>query len=102
MYLLTIGKEWYMIKLHRVKLCQKEVGWLMKPKMQPNKPNNKLKGKLKEKGLTYKDTANLLGISITSFAQKINGQRSFTVPEVKKLSESIGLSDREIYEIFLS
>ena len=65
----------------------------MKPKMQPNKPNNKLKGKLKEKGLTYKDTANLLGISITSFAQKI------MVKEVSRCRKSRNLVKASAYPI---
>ena len=62
---------------------------------------NKLKGKLTEMKCTYEDCANTLGISITSFANKINGKSSFKLLEVKKLSDFLRLSPDEIVSIFL-
>lgn len=50
-------------------------------------PYDKLKGFLTERGLTYKDIASLLGISVTSVGAKINGSSDFLLSEVKAIKE---------------
>ena len=61
----------------------------------------KLKGKLVELKKTYEDCAKVLGISITAFNNKMNGDSTFKLPEVNKLCEYLGLSDEEKVRIFL-
>lgn len=46
-----------------------------------HEPYLALKGFLRERGLTYKDLADILGISVTAVGQKINGQSDFTLSE---------------------
>ena len=62
---------------------------------------NVLKGKLTEKNATYADCAKELGISITTFSKKMNGQSKFTVDEANKISCFINLSGAEKINIFL-
>ena len=61
-----------------------------------------LKGKLTEKRKTYADCANKLNICITTFSDKMNGKRKFTVEEANALSGFIGLNNQEKIEIFLN
>ena len=61
----------------------------------------KLKGKLVEKGLTYKDCATAIGISVTSFSKKMNGTSKFYVEEAICLSKILSLTTEEKINIFL-
>ena len=61
---------------------------------------NKLKGKIREKGLTYKILAQKIGIGLTSMNYKINGKHLFNHEEMIKLREILRLTDNEIIEIF--
>ena len=61
---------------------------------------NKLKGKIREQGLTYKILAKKIGISVTSVNYKVNGQNLFNHEEMIKLREILRLTDNEIIEIF--
>ena len=61
---------------------------------------NKLKGKIREKGLTYKMLAKKIGIGLTSMNYKLNGKNLFNHEEMIKLKEALKLSDNEIIEIF--
>ena len=61
---------------------------------------NKLKGKIRERGLTYQKLAKKIGISVTSVNYKVNGQNLFNHEEMIKLREILRLSDNEIIEIF--
>ena len=61
---------------------------------------NKLKGKIREKGLTYQKLAKKIGISVTSVNYKVNGQNFFNHEEMIKLREILRLTDNEIIEIF--
>lgn len=60
----------------------------------------KLKGKIVEKELTYKDCAEFIGISTTSFNKKMNGSSRFYIEEVKLLVQLLNLKDVEIINIF--
>ena len=62
---------------------------------------NVLKGKLREKGKTYSDCATAIGISTTSFSEKINGRRNFTVEEANDVSVYLEMTDKEKVDIFL-
>lgn len=62
---------------------------------------DKLKNKIFEKRKTYKECANVLGISIVAFSNKINGRYEFKVTEVIKLAEFLSLTPEESQSIFL-
>ena len=63
---------------------------------------NKLKGKIREQGLTYKILAQKIGIGLTSMNYKINGKNLFNQEEMKKLKEALRLTDNETIDIFFS
>ena len=58
-------------------------------------PYDKLKGFLTERGLTYRGVASLLGISITSVGQKINGSSDFLLSEAEAIKREYKL-ERDI------
>lgn len=62
---------------------------------------DKLKNKIFEKRKTYKECANVLGISVVAFSNKINGRYEFKVTEAIKLAEFLSLSSEESQSIFL-
>ena len=62
----------------------------------------KLKEKIKEKGIKYNYLANILGIDKNTFSRKIKGKTSFTLEEIKTISKIINLNDNEKLIIFLS
>lgn len=66
--------------------------------------NNRLKGKLVEKEMTYQDVADILGISRVAFHNKINGKTAigFTTFEASKIAEALNLSADETMSIFFS
>ena len=55
-------------------------------------PYNKLKGKLREKSLTYRDIAQTLHISEVAVSHKINGISDFYISEAKKLMTSFDIN----------
>lgn len=60
-----------------------------------------LKEIIKSKGLKYKYIANKMGITYMSLNKKINNITEFTVPEVDRICEILGISNAdEIREIF--
>lgn len=63
--------------------------------------SQKLKGVIREKGESYKSCAEAIGISLTTFANKINDKSAFTIPEIHKLSGFLHLSREEKINIFL-
>lgn len=63
---------------------------------------HKVKGKLKEHGITYAELSTILGMSITSFSDKMNGKKRFYIDEVKKISRVLNLTDEEKIDIFLN
>ncbi len=56
-----------------------------------HQPYAKLKGWLRETGLTYEDLALLLGINKATVSQKINGKSDFYLSEVKVIMEHYNL-----------
>lgn len=60
----------------------------------------KLKGKLIEKDMTYKDVSKVLNISNTTVHSKLNGQTKFTCEEAETLSKALGLTASESIDIF--
>lgn len=62
----------------------------------------KLKGVLTEKKKTYEECAKNIGISVTTFNDKINGRRAFSCWEAARLSDFLSLTAAEKVYIFLS
>lgn len=62
----------------------------------------KLKGKMKERDKTYKECADILDISLTSYSNKVNGINDFKLDEAKKLSDFLGCNTQETVDIFLA
>ena len=63
----------------------------------------KLKGKLREKGKSYREMSELLGITQGTFSKKINGERQFYLDELKMMIKILEITDvMEINFIFFS
>lgn len=60
----------------------------------------KLKGVLVEKGGTYADMAEVLGISKTTVVNKLSGRSDFDINEANKIANWLGLSTEERLDIF--
>ena len=63
---------------------------------------DKLKGKLLEKKKIYEECAAAVGVTITTFSNKMNGKGKFYVEEVNLLSHFLELTNEEKIEIFLA
>jgi transcriptional regulator with XRE-family HTH domain len=48
-----------------------------------NRDMNKLKGRLREKGLTYKEAAEYIGMGVNTLSDKLNGVRTFNLDEAE-------------------
>ena len=62
----------------------------------------KLRGKIKEKNKTYAECAVAIGISTTSFCNKMNGISKFYIDELENLGNFLDMTGAEKSEIFLS
>lgn len=62
----------------------------------------KLKGKLREKEKTYKDCAKVLGCSVTTVSNKMQGKIPFDCWEAEQISNWLHLTNMERVDIFLS
>lgn len=51
-------------------------------------PYVKLKGFMREKGITYKDLAGLLGVTTSTVSMKINGKSDFYLKETKLIRDT--------------
>lgn len=61
---------------------------------------DRLKGKIREKRLSYLKCAQALNISVATFNSKINGNTKFYVEEANTLGTLLSMTDAEIFEIF--
>lgn len=62
----------------------------------------KLKGKIVENGMTQEQLAELLGITIATINYKVNNKSEFKASEIKKLAETLHLTDEEVNAIFFA
>lgn len=58
---------------------------------------NKLKGRMKEMGLSQEQVSNMLGISTQSFNAKINNRNQFTLGEVISLCDLLNIENPKEY-----
>lgn len=63
---------------------------------------SKLKGKLREKGLTYKVFGEKIGLSETSVSERINNNAQFTQEEMEKTMRMLEEPLRKIDEYFFT
>ncbi len=63
------------------------------------KKNYQLKSIRIKNRLTQRDIATMLGISVSTYCQKENGQRNFTLEEAWVIAQVLG---RDIKEIFFT
>ena len=61
---------------------------------------DKLKGRIKEKGSSYKILSNALGISLSAFNNKVNGRSAFDIIEASELSSILDIPPEEISNFF--
>jgi len=59
-------------------------------------PYAKFKGWLRSNNLTYKEIAELLGVSVTTVSAKINGQSDFLLSEIQAIRKHYRL-DSDIF-----
>ena len=62
---------------------------------------NLLKSIIYKKGLTIKKVAEMLGITRISLSIKISGKTPFSIKDIKNLRKILGLTDKEIIQIFI-
>ena len=66
-------------------------------------PNTEaIKEKTKELGMTQTQLADILGIAAPTVSQKINGARMFTLPEAKKVQQTLNIPDSEFCAYFFA
>lgn len=63
---------------------------------------NKLKGKLKEYGMTINDYAEELNLNVVSAGYKVNGKKKFNQEEIEDSITLFNLSPDEVVEIFFT
>lgn len=63
-----------------------------------HKPYNKFKGWLRTNGMTYRDLAELLGLSVATVSAKINGKSDFLLSEIESIKNKYKID----YDIFFT
>lgn len=58
-----------------------------------HEPYSKFKGWLRSNGLTYKDIAELLGLSVATVSSKINGHSDFLLSEIQVIKQHFHLDN---------
>lgn len=62
---------------------------------------NKLKAKMIERGYNVETLAAAIGMNKSTLYRKLQKLAVFTIGEVKRIKEILGLTDQEAIEIFL-
>ena len=65
---------------------------------------NKLKGLLREKGISYNTLADTIHLSVAGLSNKINRKKGsdFTIAEVIRIKNYLNLLNEDIYLIFFT
>jgi DNA-binding XRE family transcriptional regulator len=61
------------------------------------KPYMKLRAAIVEAGYTQGEIAKAIGVDISTFSQKINGHRDFTLPECVRIAKIVKKSLDDIF-----
>lgn len=62
--------------------------------------NKELLAEMKRADKTQQQMADAIGISTGTFSKKVNGQRDFTLSEVKAIKRVLGIDDHRMLAIF--
>lgn len=62
---------------------------------------NKFRSYLALRGMTIKDLAEAIGMSISTLSNKINGKSEFTASEIAQIQTALNIPDEEVLEIFI-
>ena len=62
---------------------------------------NKLKSYLALRGMTIKDLAERIGMSISTLSNKINSRNEFTASEIAQIQMVLNIPDEEVLDIFI-
>lgn len=54
---------------------------------------NKLKGAMRERGVTQQELADEIGITVQAMNAKLNGRTAFTIPEAQKITYVLKLKN---------
>ena len=63
---------------------------------------NKIKGRMRELGLTQHDLSKRMGTSLATVNRKINNVQGLNLDEAEKLSVILGISDIEFRDYFFA
>ena len=63
---------------------------------------DKLKGKMREAGMTIEKLASAVGLSRTGLFNKIHGKKEFLVSEVVKICKILNIDETEMQVIFFA
>jgi plasmid maintenance system antidote protein VapI len=64
--------------------------------------SDRLKGKIRERHMSYSKCAKALNISTATFNSKINGNTKFYVEEANTLGTLLDMTEVEVFEVFFS
>lgn len=64
--------------------------------------HSKLKGKIKEKGLTQEEVAKHINIAPSTFSTKINGMVFFNQDEIQQIADFLQLPNEKYKEYFFT
>lgn len=64
--------------------------------------HSKLKGKIKERGLTQEDVAKHINIAPSTFSIKINGIAFFNQEEIQQIADLLKIPDNRYKEYFFT
>jgi len=59
-----------------------------------------LKGKIREKGMTYRSLAPKIGISYNTLSDKLNGHYAFDIEEINRIVVELDIKPNEIVRYF--
>lgn len=62
---------------------------------------NALKGRIREKGTSYRKLAEELRISTTALSDKINGFQAFTITEAEKIANLLDIEPCNVVKFFM-
>lgn len=58
---------------------------------------SKLKGRMAEKGVSQKELAGVIGVSVATLSSKFNNKTYFSIKEAKLIGDYLGIADYNPY-----
>ena len=63
---------------------------------------NKLRGRIKENGLTQEDLAKFINVNPATLSLKLNNASEFTQSEIRNICDLLGISGQEVSDYFFT